>query len=127
MFEEALLGKWTYNKQSGSFTESWERISAGHLRGTGMFSKKGRVVFEEELHLIRMKDKWVYVAMPGDKSTAFTQSPDSRSDSMAFVNAEHDFPQQIVYHFAGMDSLVVRVEGEEKGKFRSDMYCFSRE
>ena len=83
-------------------------------------------MFQEELKLICLKGRWVYVAMPGETATAFTETTESRHDSMVFVNEEHDFPQRLIYWFRSSDSLQIRVEGINAGEERSEQFNMVR-
>ena len=44
-----------------------------------------------------------------------------------FENRSHDFAQRIIYHSPPPDSILVRVEGEDKGKMKRIDFLFGRE
>lgn len=115
-FEQRLPGKWSTGANGIELEESWEKINDNLIQGRGKSTGFDKVVFEEELNLVRMKGRWVYIAMPVGEATAFTQTMECRPDSMVFSNPEHDFPQQIIYHFRSDDELTVRLQGLVKGK-----------
>lgn len=125
-FEERLLGSWTTGANGIELVESWERVTGDHLSGKGRSTGFDKVVIEEELNLVKMKGRWVYIAMPAGEATAFTQTMQSEPDSMVFSNSEHDFPQQIIYCFKSDTELKVRLQGKVKGKLEYQEFSLSR-
>jgi hypothetical protein len=67
----------------------------------------------------------VYQAQPaGRPATPFKLKSISES-RVVFENAEHDFPQRIIYWRKG-EQLCARVQGTIGGKPESDEWCWNR-
>ena len=91
-----LVGCWT--TPEGDAQEVWVVDSEGALAGFSVALDNNAVRFYEVLGIRHMEDgSLVYTAHPvGQASTSFTAKEISEN-SVLFVNADHDYPQEIRY------------------------------
>jgi hypothetical protein len=91
-----LVGCWT--TPDGSAQEVWVAERDGSLSGFSVSVADNKVRFYELLSIRRGEDgSLVYTAHPsGQASTSFTGTTITESSAL-FVNADHDYPQQIRY------------------------------
>ena len=91
-----LVGCWV--TPDGSAQEVWVVDSEGDLAGFGVAISDNTVNFYEVLSIKRNEHgSLVYTAHPsGQTSTAFTAKTITEN-SVLFVNADHDYPQEIRY------------------------------
>ena len=91
-----LIGCWV--TPDGSAQEVWVADSDGSLTGFGVAIGDNKVSFYEVLSIRRKGDgSLVYTAHPaGQASTSFT-AKEVTENSVLFVNADHDYPQEIRY------------------------------
>lgn len=95
--------------------------AAGAMLGMSRTVKGGRMVFHEFMTIDTKADgKLVFTARTGAEAkpvpfTAIRQS----DDEVVFENAAHDFPQRVIYRRTGVNGLLGRIEGVEKGKARA--------
>ena len=122
-----LAGTWVGDQQGISTEEVWLTPRGGTMIGMHRdIAADGEVFFE----FLRIEDRAgtvVYVASPrGAAPTEFIHT--GCVDGVAqFVNPAHDFPQRIVYHRLGEDSLKASVHGREEGEERSREWLWRRE
>lgn len=95
-----LAGCWETPDQSAQ--EVWVIEDADLLLGFSVSVRDNKVRFYELMTIRRADDKsWVLTAYPaGQKPGAFTASQ-LGTQSVMFANAEHDYPQQIMYRREG--------------------------
>lgn len=91
-----LVGCWT--TPDGSAQEVWIEEGVDTLAGFSVAIADGKVGFYEILMIKRHENgSLIYTAHPaGQVSTSFTAAAITEN-SVLFVNASHDFPQQINY------------------------------
>jgi hypothetical protein len=119
-----LVGNWerTNGKPGSASFETWEKISAKELGGTGVIMKGSDTVFVEKLRIVLANGQVNYIAdVPENKSVVYF--PFTSLDENGFVceNLEHDFPKKIAYS-RDMNSLTAIISGNGK----SITYTFKR-
>ena len=109
-----LLGDWTAG--NGTITESWRSVSNHTFEGAGETNNDGKVS-RESMRLVQMSDEIFFIAKVAhnERPVAFKLARDSTPSRAIFVNAEHDFPKQIVYRQDGPDLVVEVSDGVSKG------------
>lgn len=113
-----LSGCWELRTPTRVTHEQWMAPLGGMMLGMSR-TVAGDVAREwEALRIEARSGGLVYAAQPGGRpATDFTATVVTDS-SVTFANAEHDFPQRIIYRRVGSDSLVARIEGEMNGQGR---------
>lgn len=125
-----LLGEWQDVQDSGRtvFREQWSRHPDGSLSGLGFVLSGKDTVFIEHLGILEIEGETHYAAtirsQNNGQAVLFKLTNDR--DSLVFANAQHDFPQRIVYTPDGPDHWNVVVSGVEKGQPQVDRYRFER-
>lgn len=95
--------------------------------GHGFFISGKDTVFSEKLELKQVGQDLFYIPTVADqnggKPVPFKFSGIDKGEYL-FVNAEHDFPQRIIYKNPQPDFLSARIEGQKDGKFRKEDFNF---
>jgi len=102
-----LEGTWEMTKPNGSSTlEVWDQQNARTYSGEGLKVIQGDTTLLETLLLYSdNQDTW-YVPTVLDQNSGLPVRFKMVSDTAnkyVFENAEHDFPQRIVYHYKPID------------------------
>jgi hypothetical protein len=114
-----LAGCWASERGDNGSGEQWTSLAGGTMLGVGRTVRNGATVDHEFLQLRRNTDgKIVYIALPSGQTEASFVLTSASDSSFTFENAEHDFPQRIIYRALADDGLLVRIEGTRDGVLR---------
>ncbi len=107
-----IEGNWYCNYEGIILKETWESSGAKQLSGIASKIENGEEKVAEYLEVKMEGDKLVYIASVVEqndgKPITFKESVQS-SNSITFVNAEHDFPQYITYEVIDDLNLLVTI------------------
>ncbi|MDO6693968.1 DUF6265 family protein [Aliiglaciecola sp. 3_MG-2023] len=106
-----ILGDWE-TLPDGNTQENWLKISDDTFTGSGSSRDVSGVLEQQEsMRLVHMQREVFYLAKVGHNSlpVAF-KAKNCDSNTVTFVNPNHDFPKQIVY-LRTDNKLVVNVTG----------------
>lgn len=121
-----LAGCWEDNRNGRMREENWTKPAGGTMLGIGRMVKDGRTVEYEFMRLHEENGDVFFTAKPSGQPEA-TFKLASLNDGVAiFENAQHDFPQRVIYRQQPDGSLVARIEGERDGKKRGIDFPFKR-
>jgi hypothetical protein len=120
-----LAGCWGMDDGAVHSTEIWMEPAGGVMLGMSR-TVDGGETDGEFLEISVDGQHLVYTAIPeGQTETSFIST--EISDSLIeFENAEHDFPQRIIYRRYSRDSLVARIEGDDEDGLRAYEYPMRR-
>jgi hypothetical protein len=124
-----LTGAWVAGNVGEPRTEEhWIPPSGGSMIGVNRTTMEGRTVFFEYLRIERAEDGGlVYLASPKGRQPATPfRMVDSSPGRVIFENPDHDYPQRITYRRKGETRLVMRIEGEADGTFRTSEWELTR-
>jgi Domain of unknown function (DUF6265) len=122
-----LAGCWETNRNGREINEQWMKPSGGVLLGLGRTVANGKVVEYEFVQIREEKDGSIYyVAKPSGQPEASFKLIKLQNREATFENAEHDFPQRIIYRLEPDGSLFARIEGTSQGKPRGFDYQMKR-
>lgn len=112
-----LAGCWEAASPDGSRSveEMWAAPRGGLMLGLSRSVRGGVVRGHEFLTLREIEGRLVYHAVPSGQSPTDFEARSVDRNRLEFVNAEHDFPQKIVYRRTGADSVHAEVFGEVDG------------
>lgn len=104
-----LEGTWEMTKPNGSSTlEVWNRHNSKTYSGQGLIVNQGDTTLLESLLLhYDHPDTW-YVPTVLNQNNGLPvrfKMVSATAHKYVFENAEHDFPQRIVYHYKPIDML----------------------
>jgi hypothetical protein len=121
-----LVNHWQHVEGKTSSEEHWIAPRGGIMLGVNRsVNGKGRTMFEFLRIEATEDDGLVYYASPmGRGKTAFTLL-EVGPDRVVFENAEHDFPQRIIYWLDDQGRLHARIEGEIGGKPRQSEWTWT--
>ena len=124
---EWVLGEWRAESDGALVYESWTAEEDAVLRGVGWRVEDGDTVFGERLRIEEVDGRIDYIAdvEHNEDEVPFTLAS-VIGDVFVFENAEHDWPQRIIYIRKSGDAMVVVVEGTDDGKDRSFELVFTR-
>jgi hypothetical protein len=94
----------------------WMKPAGTSMLGVGRTVKDGRTTDFEFMRIEQRADGIYYVARPraNTTETAFKLKTAAGTE-FTFENAEHDFPQRIIYKI-NVNVLAARIEGARNGK-----------
>ena len=104
-----LNGHWRTTNLKTNAGEQWTLNDSSKLSGFGYKIKGDSIQFTESLMLIKMNNYWLYIAQVGKQQPISFTLDSTGSNTLLFVNKEHDFPQYIHYAFKDDHHLVVSV------------------
>ncbi len=119
-----LEGTWVADANGTRTEERWTSPAGGAMLGTGRTLRAGRMVAFEFLRIVARPDGVVYIAQPGGRPPTEFALTSGGSGLAVFENPAHDFPKRLSYRRTGR-TLLVEVEGAEKGKPLRDVYEFT--
>jgi hypothetical protein len=122
---EWMAGTWVHDAARGKVTESWVGPGNGLMVAANLSTFAGGKRSFEFLRIADTADSFSYYASPGGKPPVEFRLKEAGDRRVVFENAQHDFPQRILYWRDG-EALVARVEGTMKGKERSEEWRFTR-
>lgn len=121
-----LAGCWERARGSVVTEERWGAPRGGMMMGTSQTVRRRETVEYEFLRVFQRNGRLVYEAHPsGQTMNQFTSAVVTDS-TVAFTDPQHDFPREIAYGRAGLNSLIVRVSGPRGEKTRSIEFAFVR-
>lgn len=121
-----MAGCWEGTQDGIKSEECWLAPAAGLMVGMHRdLLPNGRTSFEF-LRIEAQPTGVVYLASPrGAPATPFGMAH-AGSGRAEFANAQHDYPQRIVYWADGRDRLKAAVEGQSKGKLQREEWTWTR-
>jgi len=122
---EWMSGTWVHDAPRGKVTESWIGPGNGLMVAATLSTFPGGKRTFEYLRIADTAEGFSYYASPGGKAPVEFRLKEAGDKRIVFENAQHDFPQRILYWRDG-ERLVARIEGAINGKERSEEWRFSR-
>ena len=120
-----LAGHWRVESEGRVTDEVWLAPAQGLMTGMSR-THGGKAPFFEFVRIEQRGDVLWYVAQPrGGAATEF-RAIASDARTITFENAQHDFPQRIVYEYHAPDTLAARIEGRIDGKERIERWDYRR-
>jgi hypothetical protein len=115
-----LAGCWAREGAESGSEEHWTQPAAGTMLGVARTVKAGKTAEFEFLRIhVALDGRLLFTAIPsGQKEATFTELRSGESE-IAFENAEHDFPQRVIYKMQGKVRLLASIEGTRQGVARS--------
>ena len=120
-----LNGCWERTTRTGRGIEQWTPGASGELIGRARLISDAGDRETERLRIFRRGDSLMYEAHPVDQQLTLFALRSYSADSLVFENPAHDFPQRIVYHRVGADSLIA-VVGTIAGTGRPLRFAFKK-
>ena len=106
--------------------ESWLAPKGNTMLGLHRDVKNDRTVSFEFLRIEAAADGITYWASPKGKPATPFRLIESGGKRVVFENAQHDFPQRIIYWLSSDDSLHAKIEGTMGGKSASYEWSWRR-
>lgn len=111
-----MLGCWRGMGTDGGVLEEHYSRLPDEIVGTSAFAQGGQVVQTETTRILLGEHPYAMIpTVNGTPSVTFNLLPMTEGRRATFENAEHDFPQRIIYAATSPDSLLARIEGTQNG------------
>ena len=117
-----LTGAWGAD---GAIIEYWLPPLRGLMVGVNRSTDGDGMPFFEYLRIESRADGIYFVASPNGTGTTSFKLTESSASRAVFENAEHDFPQKIIYSRTG-DHLEAEVGANQNGEWSSFKLNWSR-
>ncbi len=114
-----MSGSWLARGEKEQVEEHWMAPQGDCMLGMNRtVTQSGKTSFEH-LRIGKAGDKIIYYASPGGRPATEFPLVKSEARKVVFENAQHAFPQRIIYWLDDEGSLHGRIEGTIQGKERS--------
>ena len=112
---EWLVGNWirTNGKKESITTEIWEKSSDNLYLGTGLTKKNNKIVFRENLRLLKKGNNWTYEVTGVNEDTTNFVIQSYSENSFIATNPDNPFPKKIEYTYKD-EKLVAVISDEDK-------------
>jgi hypothetical protein len=127
-----LYGCWGGKVNGRDFREQWMPLRGNVLLGLGSTEFEGKLQSYEFLRIEQRPDGIFYVAKPSDqaeaafKLVAAVKDLRDQATMFTFENAQHDFPQRIIYRRGTEGWLYASIEGKLQGTDKTITYPYRR-
>src|SRR6266850_1781503 len=111
-----ITGHWTGVQDGMEMEESWLAPKGNTMLGLHRDVKNNRTVSFEFLRIEAAADGITYWASPRGKPATPFRLIEVNGKKVVFENAQHDFPQRIIYWLSSDDSLHAKIEGTLRGQ-----------
>ena len=121
-----LEGRWTGISDGLHMEEHWTSPTGDGLVGMHKDVKAGKMVSFEFFRIVSQEDGIYYMTSPGGVPATPFKLIEQSARRLVFENAEHDFPQRILYWSEKPGELRARIEGAVNGKQESMEWRWQR-
>lgn len=121
-----LAGNWTGTQDGVEMEELWQKPKGNTMLAVHRDVKDGRTVSFEFMRIEATADAITYWGSPRGRPATPFKMIELGDKRVVFENAEHDFPQRIIYWMTGDGSLHAKIEGTLSGKPASEEWTWRR-
>lgn len=110
------------------FVEVWQKGSGNWYDGKGAtLTPDGDTLFKEVLKIELVEGVPYYVAtVPENPGPVLFKMVEADETHCVFENTDHDFPQRIEYTLETKSTMLVKLEGVENGKPKTESLSFEK-
>lgn len=122
-----MTGCWALIGQDVGSIEQWSGPAGGTMLGFSRVVSDGETIAFEYLRIVEEgSDSLVLIASPSGQDTVRFEMIETTNNKIVFENAEHDFPQRIIYRLDDDGNLLGRIEGLVNGVPRTADFPMTR-
>ena len=121
-----LKGCWVQAKPKGVVEELWMAPGGGVMLGLGRTVRDGKLREYEFVRIVEADGSLAYVAEPSGQARATFPLKSLTPDEAVFENADHDFPQRVIYRRRGPGAVTGRIEGQIGGQAKAIDFPYER-
>lgn len=122
-----LSGCWASENQEAGSGEQWMPPAGGTMLGMSRSVRDGKTVAFEYMRIIEQEDgRLEFTASPSGQNTARFAMLSLDDREVIFENADHDFPQRIIYRLVSDEDLLGRIEGLIDGVERAGDFAMKK-
>ena len=121
-----MAGNWTGTQDGVEMEELWQKPKGNSMLGVHRDIKAGQTVSFEFFRIEATSDGISYWASPHARPATPFKMIESGDKRVVFENAEHDFPQRIIYWLTSDGALHAKIEGKLGGKPATEEWTWRR-
>jgi hypothetical protein len=121
-----MSGCWEGTDGKRNIQEHWMRPAGQTLFGMSRTIIQEKTVAFEYMRIHQDESGILLTAQPSRQKEASFRLTQATSDSVAFENPQHDFPQRIIYRKDSSGGLFARIEGKTNGQERGIDFLMKR-
>jgi len=121
-----LAGCWEINSSKAVIEEHWSKPSGLSMLGFSRTVRGGKTTETEYLRIDEKDGGVVYTASPSGQATTSFKAVKVSDSEVVFENAQHDFPQRILYRKQANGDVNARIEGTRNGQTRGIDFPFKK-
>jgi hypothetical protein len=121
-----LAGCWKADGGEAGSGEYWMEPAGGTLLGISRTVRKGRTVAYEFMRIQEEDSLLVFIALPSGQELARFPCTALTERRAVFENPSHNFPQRVIYELRGVDRLVGKIEGIQRGTAKTVEFPMTR-
>jgi hypothetical protein len=124
-----MSGTWKMETGKRTIYENWTIAGNNEMQSKNYLLRSLDTVILEKVKLALQPDGIYYIPIisgQNDSKPVPFKMISSLNKKFVFENAEHDFPQRVIYHLVNEDSVHAWIEGKNKGKDARMDYYFRR-
>lgn len=124
-----IAGNWEARTTTGFMQEKWTRKDDTTFTGLSYSINRGVSILEEHLQLVFTNKEIQYIVTIRHQNKGLPvifKLVSIKDDTYTFENKEHDFPQQIVYHFKNNKQIDATVSGTTEWGKKSMEFHFEK-
>ena len=125
----SLSGTWVMETKKGKLMETWQKENDSTLKSKSFLINGGDTILLEQVKLVRRGGKIMYIPEVHDQNNTqpvVFNLVKLENNRYIFENAQHDFPQRIIYNLPKNDTLFAWIEGNNNGGFRKSEYLYQK-
>lgn len=125
---QKLSGLWQTNNSETDLYEQWGKAKDNAMYGKSYTMNGTDSIVYERVEIRKDGDNVFYIptVKENNNQPVSFKLVSSTDSSFTFENRQHDFPQRVIYRFAGKDSMIGRIEGNNKGEDQSQEFYYHR-
>lgn len=121
-----MAGNWTGTQDGVEMEELWQKPKGGSMLGVHRDIKAGKTVSFEFFRIEANSDGIIYWSSPHARPATPFKMIELSKNRVVFENAEHDFPQRIIYWLTEDGALHAKIEGRLAGKPAAEEWTWRR-
>ena len=121
-----LAGSWASDSAGTRIEEHWMAPRGGEMVGMHRDVVRGRAISFEFFRIVADSQGVAYLTSPRGRPALRFGLKEMYPRKVVFENAQHDFPQRILYWLDADERLHARIEGTTGGKAASEDWIWSK-
>jgi hypothetical protein len=125
----SLQGTWSMDSRRGIIYESWQKINDSSLKIVSYKLMGNDTLLLETVSVAQKGNAIFYIPVVegqnNGEAVVFTLTS-SKNGQYIFENAEHDFPQRVIYELPVNNNFHAWIDGNDKGVYRKTDFYYKK-